>query len=74
MQKCVIIESYTADDLEWDSEEDYQLVKEKHGTEPIYFIYERSWTDHRIHTNIPNLYQESGEYSIVRRKLRADSI
>jgi len=74
VQKCVIIESYTADDLEWDSEEDYQLVKEKHGTEPIYFIYERSWTDHRIHTNIPNLYQESGEYSIVRRKLRADSI
>ena len=74
MQKCVIIESYTADDLEWDSEEDYQLVKEKHGTEPIYFIYERSWTDHRIHTNIPNLYQESGEYSIVRRKLRVDSI
>ena len=74
MQKCVIIESYTADDLEWDSEEDYQLVKEKHGTEPIYFIYERSWTDHNIHTNIPNLYQESGEYSIVRRKLRADSI
>ena len=74
MQKCVIIESYTADDLEWDSEEDYQLVKEKHGTEPIYFVYERSWTDHNVHTNIPDLYTEGGEYSIVRRKLRVDSI
>jgi len=70
VQKCVIIESYTADDLEWDSEEDYQLVKERHGTEPIYFIYERSWTDHNVHTNIPDLYSESGECSIIRRGRR----
>ena len=74
MKKCVIIESYNADELEWDSDEDYQLARERHGKEPIYFIYERSWTEHKVHSNIPNLYQESGEYSVVRRKLRADSI
>ena len=67
MKKCVIIESYNADELEWDSDEDYQLVKERHGKEPIYFIYERSWTTHKVYSNIPDLYSESGEYSIIRR-------
>ena len=67
MQKCVIIESYNADELEWDSDEDYQLVKEMHGREPSYFIYERSWEAHKVHSNIPDLYSESGEYSIIRR-------
>ena len=67
MKRRVIITSYTVDDLEWDSSEDYQQVKERHGTQPIYFIYERSWTDHNVHTNIPDLYSESGEYSIIRR-------
>jgi hypothetical protein len=71
VKKCVIIESYNADELEWDSDEDYQLVKERHGKEPIYFIYERSWVPHNIYTNIPDLYPESGEYSIIRRRRRA---
>ena len=71
MQKCVIIESYNADELEWDSDEDYQLVKERHGTEPIYFIYERCWTTHKVYSNIPDLYSESGECSIIRRRRRA---
>ena len=35
MKKCVIITSYSTDDLEWDSKEDYELVKERHGNEPI---------------------------------------
>ena len=73
MQKCVIIESYNADELEWDSDEDYQLVKERHGKEPIYFIYERSWTTHKVYSNIPDLYSESGGYSIVRRKCRPNN-
>jgi len=67
VKKCVIIKSYNADELEWDSDEDYQLVKERHGTEPIYFIYERSWTTHKVYSNLPDLYTESGGYSIVRR-------
>ena len=67
MQKCVIITSYNTDDLEWDSEEDYNLVKERHGKEPIYFIYERSWAHHKVYSNIPALYKESGECSIIRR-------
>ena len=67
MQKCVIITSYNTDDLEWDSEEDYNLVKERHGKEPIYFIYERSWAHHKVYSNIPDLYKESGECSIIRR-------
>ena len=70
MQKRVIITSYTVDDLEWESSDDYQQVKERHGTQPIYFIYERSWTDHNVHTNIPDLYTEGGECSIIRRKYR----
>ena len=74
MQKCVIITSYNADELEWDSDEDYQLVKERHGTEPIYFIYERSWTTHKVYSNIPDLYSESGGYSIVRRKCSPDNV
>ena len=73
MQKCVIIESYNTDDLEWDSEEDYKLAKERHGTKPIYFIYERSWTKHKIYSNLPDLYRESGECSIIRRERRADN-
>jgi hypothetical protein len=68
VKKCVIIESYNADELEWDSDEDYQQVRELHGTEPIYFIYERSWTTHKVYSNIPDLYTESGEYSIIRRE------
>jgi hypothetical protein len=67
VQKCVIITSYTTDDLQWESKEDYQLVKERHGKEPIYFIYERSWTTHKVYSNIPDLYSESGECSIIRR-------
>ncbi len=74
MQKCVIIESYNADELEWDSDEDYQLVKERNGKEAIYFIYERSWTTHKVYSNIPDLYSESGGYSIVRRKCRPDNV
>jgi len=73
MQKHVIVTSYTVDDLEWDSKEDYQQVKEKHGTQPIYFIYERSWTDHNVYTNIPDLYPESGDCSVVRRKHRSNN-
>ena len=73
MQKCVIITSYTVDDLEWDSSEDYQQVKERHGTQPIYFVYERSWTDHNVHTNIPDLYQESRECSVIRRECRPNN-
>ena len=73
MKKCVIIESYNADELEWDSDEDYQLVKERHGKEPIYFIYERSWTTHKVYSNIPDLYTESGEYSVVRREHRPNN-
>mgnify|MGYP003121949346 FL=1 len=74
MQKCVIIESYNADELEWDSDEDYQLVKERYGKEPIYFIYERSWTTHKVYSNIPDLYSESRGYSIVRRKCSPDNV
>ena len=74
MKKCVIITSYNADELEWDSDEDYQLVKERHGTEPIYFIYERSWTTHKVYSNIPDLYSESRGYSIVRRKCSPDNV
>ena len=73
MQKCVIIESYNADELEWDSDEDYQLVKERHGTEPIYFIYERSWTTYKVYSNIPDLYQESRECSVIRREHRPNN-
>ena len=72
MQKCVIIESYNADELEWDSDEDYQQVKERHGKEPIYFIYERSWTKHKVYSNVPDLYTEGGEYSIVWRECGLD--
>ena len=68
MKKCVIITSYNTDDLEWDSEEDYNLVRERHGKEPIYFIYERSWTKHKVYSNVPDLYTESGGYSIIRRE------
>jgi len=67
VKKCVIITSYNTDDLEWGSEEDYQQVKERHGTEAIYFIYERSWTRHKVYSNLPDLYKESGGYSIIRR-------
>jgi len=74
VQKCVIIESYNADELEWDSDEDYQLVKERYGKEPIYFIYERSWTTHKVYSNIPDLYSESRGYSIVRRKCSPDNV
>lgn len=73
MQKCVIIESYNTEDLEWNSEEDYNLAKERHGKEPIYFIYERSWTKHKIYSNVPDLYRESGGYSIIRRERGADN-
>ena len=65
MKKYVMVTSYTTDDLEWDSEEDYKLVKERYGKEPIYFIYERSWAKHKVHSSLPDLYQESGGYSIV---------
>jgi len=68
IKKHVIIVSYTADDLEWDSEEDYRLAKERHGKEPIYFIYKRSWTTYNVHSNIPSLYTESGGHNIVRRQ------
>ena len=68
MQKCVIITSYNTDDLEWDSDEDYNLVKESHGKEPIYFIYERSWAKHKVYSNLPDLYTEGGRYSIIRRE------
>ena len=74
MKKCVIITSYTTDDLQWESKEDYQLIKERHGKEPIYFIYERSWTTHKVYSNIPDLYSESGGYSIVRRKCSPDNV
>ena len=74
MQKCVIITSYNTDDLEWDSEEDYNLVKERHGREPIYFIYERSWTKHKVYSNVPNLYSESGVYSVIRREHEPDNV
>ena len=74
MKKCVIITSYTTDDLQWESKEDYQLIKERHGKEPIYFIYERSWTTHKVYSNIPDLYSESGGYSIVRRKRSPDNV
>ena len=67
MKKCVTIRSYTVDELEWDSDTDYQLVKERHGKEPIYFIYERSWTKHKVYSNVPDLYKESGGYNIIRR-------
>ena len=67
MQKCVIITSYNTDELEWDSDEDCKLVKERHGKEPIYFIYERSWTKHKVYSNLPDLYKESGGYNIIRR-------
>ena len=67
MKKCVIITSYNTDDLEWDSEEDYNLVKERHGKEPIYFIYERSWAKHKVYSNVPDLYKQSGDCSIIRR-------
>tara|TARA_R110002124_G_scaffold139209_1_gene303350 strand:- start:599 stop:832 length:234 start_codon:yes stop_codon:yes gene_type:complete len=73
VQKCVIIESYNTEDLEWNSEEDYNLAKERHGKEPIYFIYERSWTKHKIYSNVPDLYRESGGYSIIRRERGADN-
>ena len=67
MTKCVIVTSYSVDDLEWDSEEDYRLVKERYDKEPIYFIYERSWAKHKVHSNVPDLYSESGECSVIRR-------
>jgi len=67
VKKRVIITSYNTDDLEWDSEEDYNLVKERHGKEPIYFIYERSWATHKVYSSVPDLYKESGGYSIIRR-------
>ena len=67
MKKCVIIRSYTVDDLEWDSDEDYKLVKERHGEEPMHFEYERSWTKHKVYSNVPDLYKESRECSIIRR-------
>ena len=67
MKKCVIITSYNTDELEWDSDTDYQQVKGRHGTEAIYFIYERSWTRHKVYSNLPDLYKESGGYSIIRR-------
>jgi len=66
--KHVIVTAYTADDLKWNSAEEYRLVKERHGEEPIYFVYERSWTTHSLHSNIPDLYSESGGCSIVRRE------
>ena len=72
MQKCVIITSYNTDDLEWDSEEDYNLVRERHGKEPIYFIYERSWAKHKVHSNLPDLYQESRGYRLVWGKCKSD--
>ena len=68
MKKCVMIESYNADELEWDSDEDYQLAKERHGKEPIYFIYERSWTEYKVYSNVSDLYTEGREYSVVRRE------
>jgi hypothetical protein len=74
VEKCVIIVSHTTDDLEWDSEEDHQLAKEKYGKEPIYFVYERSWTKHKVYSNLPDLYTESGGYSIIRRKCRSDDV
>tara|TARA_E500000331_G_scaffold131154_1_gene128367 strand:+ start:2891 stop:3124 length:234 start_codon:yes stop_codon:yes gene_type:complete len=72
MTKHVTITSYSADDLEWNSAEDYRLAKERHGKEPIYFIYERSWATHNVYANVPDLYSESGGYSIVRREFRPD--
>tara|TARA_R100000234_G_scaffold109156_1_gene80915 strand:+ start:2556 stop:2792 length:237 start_codon:yes stop_codon:yes gene_type:complete len=73
-KKRVIITSYSIDDLEWDSREDYELVKERYGKEPIYFIYKRSWATHNVHSNVPDLYSESGGYDIVRRKCRLDYV
>jgi|TARA_E500000305_G_scaffold109402_2_gene114311 hypothetical protein len=71
--KRVIVTSYTADDLDWDSEQDYRLTKERHGKEPIYFVYQRSWTIFDVYSNLPDLYSESGGYSVVRRKCRPDN-
>ena len=73
MKKYVMVTSYTTDDLEWDSEADYNLVKERHGKEPIYFIYERSWAKYKVHSNLSDLYPESGGYSIIRCEHRANN-
>ena len=74
MKKYVMVTSYTTDDLEWDSEADYNLVKERYGKEPIYFIYERSWATHNVYANVPDLYSESGGYSIIRRECGPDDV
>tara|TARA_R110000824_G_scaffold122742_2_gene280137 strand:- start:949 stop:1185 length:237 start_codon:yes stop_codon:yes gene_type:complete len=66
MLKYVMVTPYTTDDLEWDSESDYQVAKDRYGKEPIYFVYERSWTKHKVYSNIPNLYSESGGYSVIK--------
>ena len=74
MSNSVIVTEYTVDALEWDSEEDFKLMKERYGKQPIYFVYERSWTVNKIYSNLPDLYSESRGCSIIRREAKSGNV